>query len=59
MNTHFCDIGVRLLSELRGYGNRFMDDLTPRINDSFYLAPTCKVVVVILFPTEYKQWRTA
>ena len=42
MNKLFCDIGVRLHSELRDYGNRFMDYLPPRINDSFYLAPTCK-----------------
>ena len=42
MNKHFCDIGVRLHSELRYYGNRFLDYLPPRINYSFYLAPTCK-----------------
>ena len=42
MNKHFGDIGVRLHSELRDYGNRFLDYLPPRINDSFYLAPTCK-----------------
>ena len=24
MNTHFCDIGVKLQSELPDYGNRFL-----------------------------------
>ena len=42
MNTHFCDIGVRLQSELPDYGNRFLEYLPPRTSDSFYLAPTCK-----------------
>ena len=42
MNTHFCDIGVRLQSELPDYGNRFPEYLPPRTTDSFYLAPTCK-----------------
>ena len=42
MNRHFCDIGVRLQSELPNYGNRFLEYLPTRISDSFYLAPTCK-----------------
>ena len=42
MNTHFCDIGVRLQSELPDYGNRFLEYLPSRSSDSFYLAPTCK-----------------
>ena len=42
MNTHFCDIGIRLQSELPDYGNRFLEYLPPRSSDSFYLAPTCK-----------------
>ena len=42
MNNYFCDNNVRLHSELRDYGNRFLDYLPPRINYSFYLAPTCK-----------------
>ena len=42
MNKHFCDIAVRLQSELRDYGNRFMEYLSSRISDSFYIAPTCK-----------------
>ena len=42
MNKHFCDIGARSHSELPDYDNRFLDYLPPRINDSFYLAPTCK-----------------
>ena len=42
MNKHFCDIGVRLHSELRDYGYRFLDYLAPILNDSFYLAPICK-----------------
>ena len=42
MNTYFCDIGVRLQSELPDYGNRFLEYLPPRSNDSFDLAPTCK-----------------
>ena len=42
MNTHFCDIGVRLQSQLPDYGNRFLEYLPSRSSDSFYLAPTCK-----------------
>ena len=42
MNTNFCDIGVRLQSELPDYGNRFLEYLPPRTSISFYLAPTCK-----------------
>ena len=42
MNTHFCDIGIRLQSELPDYENRFLEYLPPRSSDSFYLAPTCK-----------------
>ena len=42
MNTHFCDIGIRLQSELPDYGNRLLEYLPPRSSDSFYLAPTCK-----------------
>ena len=42
MNTHFCDIGVRLQSELPDYGNRFLEYLPPRSSDSFYLATNCK-----------------
>ena len=42
MNNHFCDIGVRLQSELPDYDNRFLECLPLRINDSFYLALTCK-----------------
>ena len=42
MNTHFCDIIVRLQSELTDCGNRFLKYLPPSFSDSFYLAPTCK-----------------
>ena len=42
MNTHFCDIGVRLQSELPDYGNRFLEYLPPRTSGSFYLVRTCK-----------------
>ena len=42
MNKHFCDIVVRLQSELPDYGNRLLEYLPPRISDSFYLAPTCR-----------------
>ena len=42
MNKHFCEIGVRLQSELQDCGNRYLEYLPPRICDSFYLAPTCK-----------------
>ena len=41
MNTHFCDIGVRVQSELSDYGNRFLEYFPPRTSYSFYLAPTC------------------
>ena len=46
MNKRFCDISVKLHPELREYGNRFPDFLPPRINYSFYLAPTCKYDVL-------------
>ena len=52
MNTHFCDIGVRLHSVLPDYGNRFLEYLPPRSSDSFYLAPTCKEDVLC----EIKKW---
>ena len=42
MNKNFCDIGVRLHSELWNYGNRFLDYLPPRTNDSFNIASTCQ-----------------
>ena len=45
MNKHVCDIGVRLHSEIKVYGNRFLDYLPPRINHSFYLALTRKDVL--------------
>ena len=47
MNKHFCDIGVRLQSELQDCGNRYLEYLPPRISDSFYLAPTCKNDVLL------------
>ena len=47
MNRYFCDIGVRLQSELQNYGNGFLEYLPPRIIDSFYLAPTCKDDVLL------------
>ena len=42
MNTHFCDIGVILQSELPDYISRFLEYLPPRTSDSVYVAPTCK-----------------
>ena len=47
MNKHFCDIGVRLQSELPDYGNRFLEYSPPRNSHSFYLAPTCKDDVIL------------
>ena len=52
MNKHFCDIGVRLQSELQDCGNQYLEYLPPRISHSFYLAPTCKNDVLL----EIKKW---
>ena len=47
MNKHFCDIGVRLQSELQDCGNRYLEYLPPRVSDLFYLALTCKNDVLL------------
>ena len=54
MNKHVCDIGVRLQSALRDYGNRFLEYLPLRMNDLFYLVPTCKNGALL----EIRKWIT-
>ena len=48
MYRHFCDFSVRLQSELRNYGNRFLEYVPPRIIDSVCLAPIQNKVYRIL-----------
>ena len=39
MNEHFCDIGMKLQSEIPDYGYKYMDYMPQRIANSFYLEP--------------------
>ena len=39
MNEHFCDIGMKLQSEIPDYGYKHMDYMPQRIVNSFYLEP--------------------
>ena len=47
MNEHFCDIGMKLQSDIPDYGYKYIDNMPQRIANPFYLEPITADYILI------------